>query len=300
MELNSIDTSYWKLKDKTWVAERKAAWPAIEKKLAPGRRKSEVNVIKQYFMKGKMPNWEKYKNWGGSKRHVDIFVFLWLHPSSDVDVLTGVCRLYLNLEIIHFKDLLGWDCFLYSEFRWIVDPRLVLNETDAIIVGVKNIAMFRAWISNYDLFRSRLFSMLGEFSILGFPRRPKVLCYYQTYVSFLYFRHWLLCDSKSVVTQTCLYRNLDVLEWIFTNFDSKAEAEFIESMKYQVNDDLYKKSLYCIFNYDTSIEDGTGRAEAVLKLRDFLNEYPYLQEFKKIWEDVNSGQVEVEDAWCFS
>ena len=74
--LEKIDTSYWKTKDQEWVAQRQAQWPAIERVVSSGRRKAEVNVIKDYFLRGKMPNWKKYKEWNGDCRHVDLKMFL--------------------------------------------------------------------------------------------------------------------------------------------------------------------------------------------------------------------------------
>jgi len=66
MVLNEINTSYWLIKDKAWMEARKAQWPEIERFVEGNRRKSEMNVIKQYFLRGTMPKWEKYWDWGGA------------------------------------------------------------------------------------------------------------------------------------------------------------------------------------------------------------------------------------------
>src|SRR5688572_11362615 len=101
MSLEKIDTSYWKTKDAEWVAQREAQWPAIERMVGAERRKSEINVIKDYFMRGKMPNWKKYKEWNGDCRHVDLKVFLWLHPSDDHEVLKSLYKTYMESALIH-------------------------------------------------------------------------------------------------------------------------------------------------------------------------------------------------------
>lgn len=57
MSFETFDTSYWLTKDNEWVESRKSQWPAIEKMVGLNRNKAEVNVIKQYFLRGKLPNW---------------------------------------------------------------------------------------------------------------------------------------------------------------------------------------------------------------------------------------------------
>ena len=63
MSLESIDTSFWLTKDKAWVEARKADWPRIEKMFCHRKTKRALTVIKQYYLKGKMPKWEDFKYW---------------------------------------------------------------------------------------------------------------------------------------------------------------------------------------------------------------------------------------------
>lgn len=126
MSLESIDTSYWKTKDKEWVEQRQAQWPAIERVVSLNRRKADVNVIKQYFLRGKMPNWEKYKDWDDLYRHLDLDLFLWLHPSDDHEVLKNLYRIYMESDLIDERDvtrgygeLIGNE-FLRAPLSWIV------------------------------------------------------------------------------------------------------------------------------------------------------------------------------------
>ena len=299
MDLDSIDTSAWKVKDKGWKSERAEKWLELEKVLSENRRKSELNVIKQYYLRGKMPNWEKYKNWDnlGRGRHVDLFLFLWLHPSSDLDCLTGLCRDYINCGCIHHNDLNGFDAFLYSEFNCAVDPDSGSKLYKFDLADGKNIVVFRAWINNFELFSDRLDYMVESARGGRSAKGLAVLIRCKKYFSFINFKRWLLCDSEVKLTRSCLFRYHDVIEWVFTGLHSGAESGLLDSIKYNEGLVSYQKALLCIFNYDASVEDGTGRARSVLQLRKLLDEYPYATEFKKIWEDVKSGRIEAGDAF---
>jgi len=302
MDLSKIDTSDWKIKDPEWKEQREAQWPAIKRMLAPDRRKSELNVIKQYFLKGKMPNWEKYKNWdeGVRDRHVDLFVFLWLHPTEDQAYLNHLCADYIKSDLIVYNDLTSFDNFLRAEFRSLVAPGLSLDKYEGVYCGEKNILILRAWLANYSLYEERVMAMKADIKWIGGERGPATLTEYRDYVGFLYFRRWLLSEIDSPLVQTRLFRYFDVIDWGFKGFDEFAEQEFLDSLRndpFEMNLHNYREALYCIQHFNTSSDDCSGRAGAVLQLRKLLDEYPYVQEFKEIWEDVKSGRIEVEGAW---
>ena len=62
ISLEKIGPSYWKTKDKEWVEQRQAQWPAIERVVGPARRKSigqwdakgtakgNINLHKQFLL----------------------------------------------------------------------------------------------------------------------------------------------------------------------------------------------------------------------------------------------------------
>ena len=60
-----IDTQYWQLGDPSWVKQRQSEWLSIEPMLLETMFKSKkaITIIKRYFLKGIMPDFEKLKNW---------------------------------------------------------------------------------------------------------------------------------------------------------------------------------------------------------------------------------------------
>jgi hypothetical protein len=107
-EFPIIDTSYWKLEDKAWVAERKANWDVIEKYYSGGLEKSKkgMNIIKRYYLKGEMPDFEALRSWSDETlRHLDLYSFLWLHPSKDQRVLTELRNQYVNSPLVVEYDI---------------------------------------------------------------------------------------------------------------------------------------------------------------------------------------------------
>ncbi|MDE1462687.1 hypothetical protein [Spartinivicinus poritis] len=110
-----IDTSYWQVKDKTWIAERKSQWETIEPRLKTGMNKTQraMSIIKRYFLKSIMPDFEALSDWKSDFRHLDLFCFIWLHPSRDKQVLKKLRDAYMHSPLVGESDVwLGIGGFL--------------------------------------------------------------------------------------------------------------------------------------------------------------------------------------------
>lgn len=292
-----IDTSYWKTKDKAWMAEREAQWPAIEKIVSLNRKKPEVNVIKQYFLKGKMPNWEKYRDWDDLFRHLDLRFFLWLHPSDDPLVLKPLYRSYMESDLVHPRDVLsGYGAFLDNELLRATMPYKALEEYPFPFMGKKNIILFRILFEDLDYAKSsmnRLVRGKDEFE----KNAQRLLFEYMGYHHFLNVRGWLMQDKTSTLNLNCLYQYDDVQKWSWTTITSDNTNKFLEEIKPKQGLQAYQKALHCINHFDTEKEGDTGRTRAVFQIRKILDEHDFVPEFRQMWEDVKSGKVEVKDPW---
>jgi hypothetical protein len=294
MNLEKIDTSYWLTKNKDWMEQRKAQWPDIERVVGLNRKKTEVNVIKQYFLKGKMPNWGKYKEWDDLFRPLDLNLFLWLHPSEDIEVLNPLFQAYVKSELIHPHDVLkGYGSFLAHEFMRATSPYKSLEEYPFPYMGRKNIIVFRILFGDINNARNIINIHSNEISDL--EESKDYIFNFLNYSHFLRMWHWLLQDAKSPLSMNCLYQYEDVLEWMTTTMVDG--SEFIESLKHKVNLNNYYKALYCIHHFDTEKEGDTCRTRFVHKIRKILDERDFIPEFKQMWEDVKAGKVEVKDPW---
>ena len=294
MNLEKIDTTFWNLKEPEWVRERNAQWMYLEKKLSSGRRKSELNTIKQYFLKGKMPNWEKYRKWDGDERHVDLLNFLWLHPSDDVALLTELFLEYVHSDLIHYKDVAYayGSFFMYelSGFRW---ENNTVSRYQYPFLGRKNIILFNILMSGIDYAESEI-ELLNAGRINDYLAQLKAR--YREYVAFLYFRLWLLMPDNSPLSESALYQYDEVLDWVFLNIEDQSD-EFIKSLEYKSNAESFYRALYCIFHYDSKFPECVGKVRAVNKLRQILSEKKFMAEFECMWEDVINDRVAVKNPW---
>ncbi|WP_271104312.1 hypothetical protein [Pseudomonas tohonis] len=103
----NFDTRYWLVKDKGWLAAREAQWLDIEKLLyVLNKNKKAKAIIKNYFFKGKLPDWEKLEDWSSSERHLDLMLFLYLHPSNDEAVLRPLRDMYVSSSVVSPDDVL--------------------------------------------------------------------------------------------------------------------------------------------------------------------------------------------------
>ncbi len=295
MSLESIDTSYWKTKDKSWKEERLAQWPAIERVLVGNRRKSEVNVIKQYFLRGKMPKWENYRDWNGFWRHVDLDKFLWLHPSDDPEVLNALYKRYMESDLVHELDVIhGYGSFLDHEFMR-ATSHYSLKEYPFPYRGDKNIIMFRIMFADLEYVKERIIKLVGGKE--NFEKKAVNIFDSQGYSHFFFMRNWLMQGQASPLARYCLYQYDDVLTWCLTTLSKDKEKKFHKSIEYPVNIELYQKVFYCFLHFDTEKEGDTGRSRFIPKIKKILDENEFIPEFKQIWEEVKAGKVEVKDPW---
>lgn len=294
--LEKIDTSYWKTKDQEWVAQRQAQWPAIERAVSSGRRKAEVNTIKDYFLRGKMPNWKKYKEWNGDCRHVDLKVFLWLHPSDDHEVLKSLYKTYMESDLIHVEDVtLGYGSFVSHEFLSASSSKKTLSEYPFPFMGAKNIILFRVMFEDVEYAEGRIRSLVGGQE--NFDKKAREIFELLGYQNFLRMRLWLLQDIKSPLCLNSLYQYDDVLEWCLTTLTPNKEKEFSEGLHTPEYLKSFQRALYCLHHFDTEKEGDTCRTSAIHKIRKILDEHKFVPEFKQMWEDVKAGKIEVKDPW---
>lgn len=296
MSLESIDTSHWKTKDKEWIDQRQAQWAAIEKIIGLNRRKSEVKVIEQYFLRGKMPNWEKYKDWDNLYRHLDLDLFLWLHPSNDTEVLKNLYKTYMESDLIHERDVLrGYGELTDNEFLRAPLSWKSLEEYPYPFRGEKNIILFRVMFDDMDYVKERILSLVGGQE--NFSKKTSQIFEFLGYHHFLRMRLWLLQDIKSPLCLNSLYQYDDVLEWCLTTLTPNKEKEFSEGLHTREYLQAFQRALYCLHHFDTEKEGDSCRTSAIHKIRKILDERTFVPEFKQLWEDTKAGKIEVKKPW---
>lgn len=297
MSLEKIDTSNWLTKDKVWMESRKIQWLAIERVVKHNRRKTEVNTIKQYFLRGKMPNWEKYRDWDDTFRHLDLNLFLWLHPSNDPEILKVLYKLYIESDLIHPRDvILGYGSFFSHEFMIASSTRdLLLEEYPFPFMGGKNIILFRIMLEDLTYVKAKFSDLVAGNK--NFEKQGKHVLEIMGYDHFLRMRLWLMQDPQSPFCLNNLYQYDDALEWCLTTLTSTHNKEFLKGLVTPKYIQAYQKSLYCLYHFDAKKEGNTGRTHFVHKIRKILDEREFIPEFKQMWLDVKAGKIEVKKPW---
>lgn len=298
MNLESIDTSFWLTKDKTWMEKRKTKWPAIEKSLKDLRNMVEVNVIKRYFLRGKMPNWGKYKSQELPFRHLDLGLYLWLHPSNDPKVLKLLYENYMESDLVHPRDLLlGYAMFFKHELLMASVPYKSLKEYPFPYMGPKNIIIFRILLEDVNYAKTKINSLSNGKD--NFDKTVENVFEWMGYDHFLNMRGWLLQTPKSPLCLHSLYQYDDVLEWCLTTLTTTRDNEFLEGVIKPVYLEAYQKALYCLYHFDTEKEGETPRTRFIHKIHKILDEREFLPEFKQMWLDTKAGKTEVKKPWKY-
>lgn len=295
--LERIDTSYWKNKDPEWKAAREADWPRIENMLARFKtKKKNMNPIRDYYLRGKLPKWSNYKDWDDSLRHLDIFMFLWLHPSWDKDVLTELRDTYLGSDQIVLMDIQkGFSLFLMSQgtltagafkhIKQVDNPRYNFPRLEGYGELLFDVLMGDNWDDEYEI--RGYTSTLGTKQVYHLPK--------DDIGAITTMGKWLRLQSLLSVNEDFLYQYDRPLEWWYQS--AKDVDYFNLSQGKRDTKWGFERALWVIHNFDTEKEGDTMRTRLVHKLRKMLDEREFFDEFKDIWRRVKAGEVEPDDRW---
>jgi hypothetical protein len=292
ISLKKIDTSYWKTDDPEWIAKREAYWPTIERMLKryKSQKKKALNPIRDYYLRGKMPNWKALKDWEDSFRHLDIFLFLWLHPSWDEQVLTELRNAYISSDLVIYEDVFkGFAVFLDSQKTGPTIHFWTMEKLTYPYLDGHGELLFRVLMGDRTV---------TEYEIQGHP----------TYDEKKIFK--IPCDDLTAIgamgAWLCLKRLLPINEEFLLQYDEPLEwwYESVKDVDYfnlcEFNKKLKPsayKYLYRICHFDTEKEGDTCRTRFVFKIRKILDEREFVPEIKQMWLDVKAGEVEVKDPW---
>jgi hypothetical protein len=294
LKFPNIDTTYWKTNDPTWMAERKAAWPRIEGMLKGVKDGKGKTAIKHYFLKGKMPDWDKFADWDNTDRHVDIFMFLWLHPSWDEALLSRLREEYISSELIVYDDLrAGFGKFLsWGTVRACQDYSRNSEEEKRYILHTDghNELLFRVLMgdlnrTDYEIARPVTF---GPKQIYHIPQCD--------FINIRAMGRWLCIKEMHAINNDMLFQYDLPLEWWYRGC-TKNEDYFTTSTLKQRQKPSAEKALWRIHNFDTVKEGDTPRTRFVHKMRTILDERPFIKDVEDMWRRVKAGKVTVEDPW---
>lgn len=295
MNFPDIDTSYWKTKDPEWMAARKAAWPRIEKMLTAHKSGKGKTAIKNYFLRGKLPDWDAFANWDNYERHVDLFILLWLHPSWAEELLTSLRNAYIVSDCIVHNDLAAGFGLLMNAGVTMASQDYTGDSEEELgfLIDTQghNELLFRVMMGNleqtqYELVRPTIMGLRQ--SAFEMPKGD---------IDDLFIMgKWLCVKNMHPLNNDMLFQYDLPLEWWYRGCPSN-EKYFAKAVQRSAMRRATEKALWRIHHFDDASEGPGPRTTFVTKMRRMLDERPFISEIKEMWLSVKAGEIQLDDPW---
>jgi hypothetical protein len=309
-----FDTSYWQPKNKVWMAEREQQWREIEKLLyGQHKGKKATAIIKRYFFKGTLPDWKKLEDWDNEDGHLDLMLFLYLHPSQDEEVLRPLRDAYMSSYQVKRRDIMAGlsslmriACLTSCSGGYdVAHCEVVEKEIPHLASELRSLPpegekppyiYYKELIMHTQGNNERLFGLMRpdpkqvSFHLPG--EQHKTLMYAYSYENLGTWSKWLTLE---------LPLNLGAQDMLF-QYDLPLETWYCQCVLDNVPTSyaylqILLVALYRIANFKQQAEDDERRAHFSRKLICMFNEREFTPAFKTIWEHVKTGGVEVESPW---
>ncbi len=284
----NIDTSFWKLDDKKWVSERAEAWKKIEVMLEVSAHKGKkgLTIIKRYFLKGVLPDFKKLIYWQNAARHLDLFCFLWLHPSWDRSVLSELRDNYVNFPDVVQEDVeQGIGLFLRQGGMGASQNYQDENDLRIIHTDGHNELLFSVLLG--DLTQETI-PELGRNDWVY--KKPKFDVTYLNHIS-----KWLAFDNVGYLNQDCLYQYDCYLEHWYQC--CPGVSDFYENHRNLRQLPYTKNGLFRIAQFDLDKEGDTCRSRFVMKIREILDNREFIPYITKMWVEAKAGTIDTINPW---
>ena len=251
--------------------------------------------MKQYFLSGKLPDWEKMRDWDNSERHVDLFMFIWLHPSWDEELLLELRNAYVRSNLIVLEDIkAGFRNFL----RWSVGMACQdYTDTDdeemqhALVTDEHNELIFEILLG--DL--ANRVGVLPQRNVLDEPIEIKYGFPEFRFNYILEMGNWLAIKEMCPLNDDMLFQYDRPLKWWYDC--SLRDATALGSMTNDESRPYAEKAMSRIYHFETGVNGDTRRSRFAHKIRIILDEGKFIEEIREMWEDVKTGKIVVEKPW---
>lgn len=325
---DGFDTSHWKTSDKAWMAERKQHWLEVEKLLyVLDKNKKARSIIKQYFLKGQLPEWKKLHDWSQSSttRHLDLLLFLYLHPSRDDAVLRPLRDQFMNNPHARWNDrLIGfnglWQIGLSEPasgslrmFRMADLEKELPAVAASLPPAPEPFADCRGIEVHTDGQNERLFNLMWPDVKLQTVRLPVTINTYYSraprytldYEDFPMMQHGFTLDTLWTMSQWLVRPeplNRGSSDMIFQYerpmdlwYHHCAQSDVPQNAAWR---ELVMLAVYRIFHFDVDQEGpDSPRTRFVHRAQALLTQREFSASFQALIAAARSGEVVVSDAW---
>lgn len=281
-----LDTQYWKTHDKAWMADRKARWTDIERQLEDAKPSKGIAAIKQYYLKGKMPNWKAMAEHRAGGQHLDLFMLLWLHPSWDPEVLRAVREQFLNSKAIQLDDI-------SRGIRFCVDDGIRARRSEQswphpLETEGHSLLLFDLLI--WEL-RDRTIPVAN---VLRPGASPETYRVPPLEMSMVFEASRMLCtETPQAIQAGQLLHHDRPLQW----WSESRASDSPTCMQDTIRRDQMRKALWRIHHFDCERDGDTPRSRFVHKMRHILDEGRFVPELRELWLSIKSGRTTVIKGW---
>ncbi len=308
--LDDFDTSHWQPKDPVWMAERETQWREIEKLLFErNKSKKALGIIKRYFFKGVLPEWAKLKDWNSTERHLDLMLFLYLHPSQDEVLLAALREAYVSSSYVMPNDIrvgmanlrdIGMllSCsgggHTYSRDEVEKDIPHLAGEFVACNGGSVSIDV-HTQLNNKRLFRLLFTDPLAQSTTISGGRefllpRHRILDIWE-------WSKWLaLSLPLRPGAADMLYQYDYPLEFWYTQCGRDMQ-QFIRDVRLEAHVSMLLQALYRFQHFFDQHDESDPRASFVRKFVQMIESRDFVPPLKLLWKEVKSGEVMVDKIW---
>ncbi|WP_144394708.1 hypothetical protein [Pleionea sediminis] len=278
IDICQVDKVFWELDNKDCLSTRKKQWKSIEQFIYPFKNIEASRILKKYFLKGETPDWSAlYESWpvNDTDRHLDILSFLWLHPSSDKNVLSLLASSYISSELTRPQDIyFGMSQLLQAQIRGNEEVEDGFDSFASYDFFGKEETIFEVLFQPIDKFyfhkeyQSKTEQAKAHFKIM--PFQPIV--------------DWMICDKEKCAKKLSLYESELAVKYLFYNMSNPS---------YRLKRDLKLSGKVYLDCFKTLI---SLRAKDIdehrVKVRDnfiyAFEHFDYPEEIKAIWCSAKS------------
>lgn len=308
--LENFDTSYWQPKDPAWQAAREALWREVQPLLMlQHKSKKALGIIKRYFFKGTLPDWSKLVYWDNSERHLDLLLFLYLHPSRDPAVLAPLRDAYLQLPYLVPDDVRkglltllqigllrsceGGDCHWGRNF--VVEDAPDLLEHLPVVSDELVFIDLHLQGQMEQLFR--LLYTDPQQLIIRSPQGYEARVPPHSVDDLWQWSRWLTLKLPlSRGAAEMVYQYDYPLEFWYAQC-ARDELSFRANIRNEGGVSMLLRALYRFYHFAEVQAADDPRAPFVRKVVQMLDERELVAPLRLLWNEVKAGEVEVEDPW---
>ena len=277
-----IDRSAWLLSDPAWVKARQAQWPLIEPVLSQhfGKKPAFLKIVQRFFLSGEMPDWSKHVP--DRQSHLDLYTFLWLHPSHDAAVLAELREQYVASPLTSATDIAQGHDHLAKLHRF--SP-----------VGTKEEIAQRQAVLPLLKAGELMFSTLHGEQALQEERRDRP----GTWFGFVRWEKWRadLCDLYHFVQWLTAPRTasspvpflLEPSVWRWWQRDLSEETHRTR-LALSLSWTQVLEPLMTLAAFDAAAGSDAVRAEAATRVRNWLDTQPHDPDLSAAWMLIKRGE----------